>query len=824
MAETPGKELEALNGGEPSPRDEPDEMMTGSSSESEGDDGEDVQAEVLEKSLAENPYDYDTHVQYIRCLRKLGDFEKLQQARRSMHGIYPLSPNMWQEWAKDESLIGESSEKFSAIVEIYEKGVHEYLSVPLWCDYLNFVQENDPMVRQCTHDGVSKMRGLFEQALTAAGLHLTEGSKIWDSYREFEQAIYLTVNDDSDEEKSKQIQRIRSLFCRQLAIPLAGMESLMDSYMLWEAEQGNAAEKLDDLSSNCASAYQKALEMFNVRVPYEDLLAKVNASDSDKLQSIMNYVKFEESLGDPARVQILYERAVSLFPISYNLWHGYTSYLDKTLKVSNVLKDVYYRATRNCPWIGDLWTRYLLSLERVNASEEELFAVFEKSILCSFSSIDEYQNLFLTRIDGLRRRLSSSSTNGGLEYGLLRETFQRAADYLSPQLTNVEDLLHLHAYWARLEVTLGKDLTSARGIWESLIKKSGSAVEVWQGYIAMEIGMGHISEARSIYRRCYSKRFNGTGSEEICHSWLRFEREFGSLDDLEFAEKKVIPRLSELKLFKNQQESNTAGSLNIRKDFTSGKASQKRKVSGTSDKQPSSAKRPRDADNQSNELSNATAEKDDGAVKLKPPLEITGDAHLASKTSKESATKESSRKIYTDQCTAYVSNLSLEASEDHLREFFNDGGGVTAIRLMRDKFTGKSRGYAYVDFADEEHLAAAISKNKQKLLEKKLSVARSDPKKRQEKSFPKGNVTKPPVGNVEATPETRPQNKAPSNRGRGIAVSHRRGGHVQLVGRNTFAVPRNLARPLGWSDNESRPEGGEQPKSNDEFRKLLLKK
>ena len=45
------------------------------------------------------------------------------------------------------------------------------------------------------------------------------------------------------------------------------------------------------------------------------------------------YLKFEESSGDPARVQILYERAVTEFPISNDLWLDYTRYLDRTLKV-----------------------------------------------------------------------------------------------------------------------------------------------------------------------------------------------------------------------------------------------------------------------------------------------------------------------------------------------------------------------------------------------------------------------------------------------------------------------------------------------------------
>lgn len=38
-------------------------------------------------------------------------------------------------------------------------------------------------------------------------------------------------------------------------------------------------------------------------------------------------------------------------------------------------------------------------------------------------------------------------------------------------------------------------------------------LEAWQGYISMETETGHINEARSLYKRCYSKRFSGTGSE-----------------------------------------------------------------------------------------------------------------------------------------------------------------------------------------------------------------------------------------------------------------------------------------------------------------------
>jgi len=70
-----------------------------------------------------------------------------------------------------------------------------FQSISLWCDYINFVQEFDPMVRQCTPAGISKTRDMFESALTAAGLHVAEGSKIWEAYRQYEQAILLTTDD-----------------------------------------------------------------------------------------------------------------------------------------------------------------------------------------------------------------------------------------------------------------------------------------------------------------------------------------------------------------------------------------------------------------------------------------------------------------------------------------------------------------------------------------------------------------------------------------------------------------------------------------------------
>lgn len=64
--------------------------------------------------------------------------------------------------------------------------------------------------------------------------------------------------------------------------------------------------------------------------------------------------------------------------------------------------------------------------------------------------------------------------------------------------------------------------------------------------------------------------------------------------------------------------------------------------------------------------------------------------------------------------------------------------------------------------------------------------------------------------------------------GKTEASSSSRRNSIELKGRNTFAMPRSVAKPLGWTPGEGRvPSQGEEeekPKSNDEFKELLLKK
>jgi RNA recognition motif-containing protein len=57
----------------------------------------------------------------------------------------------------------------------------------------------------------------------------------------------------------------------------------------------------------------------------------------------------------------------------------------------------------------------------------------------------------------------------------------------------------------------------------------------------------------------------------------------------------------------------------------------------------------------------------------------------------------------------YVGNLSREATEDELRQAFAAFGQVASAAIIKDKFSGESRGFGFVEMASKEEGQAAIT-------------------------------------------------------------------------------------------------------------------
>ena len=57
----------------------------------------------------------------------------------------------------------------------------------------------------------------------------------------------------------------------------------------------------------------------------------------------------------------------------------------------------------------------------------------------------------------------------------------------------------------------------------------------------------------------------------------------------------------------------------------------------------------------------------------------------------------------------YVSNLSFNVQDEDLKEFFTPYGEVTSAKIITDKFTGKSRGFGFVEMSDDTAARKAIT-------------------------------------------------------------------------------------------------------------------
>ena len=58
----------------------------------------------------------------------------------------------------------------------------------------------------------------------------------------------------------------------------------------------------------------------------------------------------------------------------------------------------------------------------------------------------------------------------------------------------------------------------------------------------------------------------------------------------------------------------------------------------------------------------------------------------------------------------YVGNLSYSTTNASLSELFGEIGEVTSVNLITDRMTGQSRGFAFVEMADDAAATVAVSK------------------------------------------------------------------------------------------------------------------
>lgn len=88
----------------------------------------------------------------------------------------------------------------------------------------------------------------------------------------------------------------------------------------------------------------------------------------------------------------------------------------------------------------------------------------------------------------------------------------------------------------------------------------------------------------------------------------------------------------------------------------------------------------------------------------------------------------------------YISNLSFDVNDNDLRELFEEYGEVSSAKVITDKFSGKSRGFGFVEMpSDEEGTKAIEELNQAEYDGKTINVSVAKPREeRPERRFSGG--------------------------------------------------------------------------------------
>ncbi|XP_043252724.1 squamous cell carcinoma antigen recognized by T-cells 3-like isoform X2 [Colletes gigas] len=682
-------------------------------------DADEAEVKVLEACLAQNPYDYASHVAIINKLQRMGELERLRAARENMSSKYPLSPELWLSWIRDEIKLATTPEQRAEIVKLCERAVKDYLSVEVWLEYLQFSIGNMGTEK----DSTKNVRQLFERALTDVGLHAIKGAIIWEAFREFELVLYALIDSTNQAERKEQLERIGNLFKRQLACPLLGMEKTYEEYEIWHS--GDGAEAVID-DKIVIRGYERASAQLNARLPYEEKIVSSDA-ESELLDSYKAYLLHEKQNGDPGRICVLYERAVTDLSLEVSLWLNYLTYLEENIKIESVLDQVYQRASRNVPWCAKIWQKWMKSYEKWGKPTLDVQALLENALRAGFSTAEEYRNLWIAYLEYLRRKLDRDSTDEEKQLDILRNTFNRACEHLAKSfgLEGDPNCIILQ-FWARTEAIHANNMEKARSLWADILSQghSGTA-SYWLEYISLERCYGDTKHLRKLYQKALASVKDWP--ESIANTWIDFERDEGSLEQMEHCEVKTKEKLEKVaeERQKTQQTSNHKLSplqnkkTNKRKPDDGGRW---KNLGGSPTKitKVETQIKPKLKESRLNFVKKIGDDNEEQKPKIAPPPGF--------KAPENDKMEIDNTPEVDDKITVFVSNLDYTATEEEVKNALEPAGSITSFKMIRD-YKGRSKGYCYVQLNNPEAVEKALKLDRTPIKGRPMFVSRCDPNK-----------------------------------------------------------------------------------------------
>jgi RNA recognition motif-containing protein len=483
----------------------------------------------LAHQLKENPFDFGAHISFINSLRK--GFTKhalkasdahsyelltdLRDARQTMNKIFPLGETLWADWLEDEKVLARTIEDRIRVMELFKCAVSdEPSSASLWRlygDYMYYLwataydvtdEEIDAESWNAEDKEIGKevfkwepMMAVWEQGVNNTQRRLNDSNTVWDRYME------MLIQDQSKWPSPQKFQNIKAKFAERLATAHATSDQTSSMFSTFISRFDNAAWDDTMMGMTKDKHIKQAKNIYLTREPHELNISRAARTGDEAAEwaAYSEYLDWEletQGVSSFPMINALYERATIRFPSHATLWNDYVEFLiEHPTKELSVLA-VTERATRHCPWSGDLWSQRLLTMEAESKDFTEIETAKHDATatgLLDVGGLDELLKVYIAWCGCLRRRaFMPGATEDELD---IAEVAIRSALEHVKKVAEKKDSNYTGDPQYRLErihikfLTQRGEFEAARANWKALVAVQVNSYDFWYRFYIWEMVM-----------------------------------------------------------------------------------------------------------------------------------------------------------------------------------------------------------------------------------------------------------------------------------------------------------------------------------------------
>ncbi|CAK5284383.1 unnamed protein product [Mycena citricolor] len=667
----------------------------------------DALATILSQ-IETSPFDLSLHVRHIQLTTSSeGMGEDALAAMELLSSFFAVSEDIWMALisAKENSMSMDVRENVEELLALYERAENDYLSISilyrhaelLVSKYEHYV-ENPKSAELGDCFSVEWTRAALTAVVEKGQWHLSQSHRLWNMLCEWELQV---LEQSTGSSRSSEVSRIEDLILTRLKHPHANLEDTFQMYSSFTTKY-KSSDEYESLLVRASKLRGSTAKVFQRRDSWETSLAQ-----SPSLETYSQYITAERRAKTPHYhiLSGIYERALAqaakdrlsdppvagLEDVLQTLWTGYLDTARILRAGVEVELEILQRAVRSVPGSGNVWARYIRSLERAGEELSQTVSdVFDKALATNLlqSDVEQLVPLLLARAGYDRRQFEASNGDeerfvtliAGLETGI---GLVHGAGPTGDPRYRVEKFLSSLYSSSSME-------DSAIQVWEAATKKYKSSYNAWILYTDTLIKHNRFDEARKAFIDVHSKNLDWP--EAVWEAWLSFEHLHGTVEQIDECGDKI----EKAQIFVNTKRAKAAEKQAA--EYAATVVEQQQTVST----QETRSSEPMDVDSGPRGVKRAAEDA------------TSEDGHKKAKLEPKPANLKRDR----ENSTVFVAELPIGVTEQDLEALFKDCGKLREIKITELAHSP----VATVEFFERDSVPAALTKDKKRLHGQEVAV------------------------------------------------------------------------------------------------------